>query len=110
MILWSTAEAVLRPINDFSIIKYFLILWSTAEAVLRLLRIANDIKNLDPMVYCGSGTETIIIEFLIYINRDPMVYCGSGTETEIINIILLFRILWSTAEAVLRQLQLYFSY
>ena len=34
------------------------ILWSTAEAVLRLLRIANDIKNLDPMVYCGSGTET----------------------------------------------------
>ena len=58
MILWSTAEAVLRPINDFSIIKYFLILWSTAEAVLRLLRIANDIKNLDPMVYCGSGTET----------------------------------------------------
>ena len=34
-ILWSTAEAVLRPINDFSIIKYCLILWSTAEAVLR---------------------------------------------------------------------------
>ncbi len=56
------------------------------------------------MVYCGSGTETIILLFS-YLYNDSMVYCGSGTETlnPIINIILIM-ILWSTAEAVLRRL------
>ena len=32
-----------------------------------------------------------------------MVYCGSGTETNNSFMIIKFRILWSTAEAVLRQ-------
>ncbi len=56
MILWSTAEAVLRqlPLGIYIII---LILWSTAEAVLRRLIISQKYK-IDPMVYCGSGTET----------------------------------------------------
>ncbi len=37
-----------------------MILWSTAEAVLRRLIISQKYK-IDPMVYCGSGTETFII-------------------------------------------------
>ncbi len=40
-------------------LKLRMILWSTAEAVLRHSFVHN--KNIligDPMVYCGSGTET----------------------------------------------------
>ena len=36
MILWSTAEAVLRHSKDIFYVFPSLILWSTAEAVLRL--------------------------------------------------------------------------
>ena len=81
MILWSTAEAVLR--HDF---------WSLFSG------------NNDPMVYCGSGTETCEVSSFFHnwilwstaeavlrllnllhnndIKKDPMVYCGSGTETQ----------------------------
>ena len=60
-----------------------MILWSTAEAVLRLKNLPIIINTLtDPMVYCGSGTETFIDDFFIIIYFDPMVYCGSGTETD----------------------------
>ena len=57
MILWSTAEAVLRQ-NNIHISKKFGILWSTAEAVLRHRSFLHIYINNDPMVYCGSGTET----------------------------------------------------
>ena len=39
-------------------LKLRMILWSTAEAVLRLLIISIIFNFNDPMVYCGSGTET----------------------------------------------------
>ncbi len=61
-----------------------MILWSTAEAVLRQKRILKIKHNCDSMVYCGSGTETKFTIFLI-LKFDPMVYCGSGTETFIIS-------------------------
>ena len=35
------------------------------------------------MVYCGSGTETLIVHSEKGIFLDPMVYCGSGTETRL---------------------------
>ena len=35
--------------------------------------------------------------------KDPLVYCGSGTETIFLSLLLhKKKILWSTAEAVLR--------
>ena len=80
LILWSTAEAVLRPINFLVSMFCLLILWSTAEAVLR-----HDFWSL------FSG------------NNDPMVYCGSGTETCEVSSFFHNWILWSTAEAVLRR-------
>ena len=58
MILWSTAEAVLRLVKTHFINSANKILWSTAEAVLRQIIFVNIILNFDPMVYCGSGTET----------------------------------------------------
>ena len=39
-------------------LKLRMILWSTAEAVLRQKRILKIKHNCDSMVYCGSGTET----------------------------------------------------
>ena len=61
-------------------LKLRMILWSTAEAVLR--RFCHNIVFLyvDPMVYCGSGTETFFCHYILFL-LDPMVYCGSGTET-----------------------------
>lgn len=44
-----------------------MILWSTAEAVLRRLIISQKYK-IDPMVYCGSGTETSFAEGVPVIN------------------------------------------
>ncbi len=67
MILWSTAEAVLRLIIVF-IIYNFKILWSTAEAVLRRNSNSHNFVFLDPMVYCGSGTETFPVS-LCFIAR-----------------------------------------
>ena len=71
-------------------------------------------KNFfDPLVYCGSGTETaisitnivnfsilwstaeaVLRQFLmmnIKIKYDPLVYCGSGTETVKIIVIIIFK-------------------
>ncbi len=56
------------------------------------------------MVYCGSGTETRKYNVHNFKKIDPMVYCGSGTETKKFAIFLILKILWSTAEAVLRLL------
>ena len=39
-------------------LKLRMILWSTAEAVLRLFQFIHILPHNDPMVYCGSGTET----------------------------------------------------
>ena len=39
-------------------LKLRMILWSTAEAVLRHRSFLHIYINNDPMVYCGSGTET----------------------------------------------------
>ena len=39
-------------------LKLRMILWSTAEAVLRHITIKINYTVYDPMVYCGSGTET----------------------------------------------------
>ena len=41
-------------------LKLRMILWSTAEAVLRHNSSHNFIFLTDPMVYCGSGTETFV--------------------------------------------------
>ena len=61
MILWSTAEAVLRQLS-LGIYIIILILWSTAEAVMRqTCFIDRCLDCVDPLVYCGSGTETIIM-------------------------------------------------
>ena len=63
-------------------LKLRMILWSTAEAVLR--QNCYNCKyslHIDPMVYCGSGTETL---------------CHNDNK-------LKNMILWSTAEAVLRR-------
>ena len=38
------------------------ILWSTAEAVLRPIKFFLIMILFDPMVYCGSGTETSFAE------------------------------------------------
>ena len=57
-----------------------MILWSTAEAVLRQIPLLQKPIISDPMVYCGSGTETLT-SCCIRIKK---------------------LILWSTAEAVLR--------
>ena len=66
-----------------------MILWSTAEAVLRPTKIKHNNFLYDPLVYCGSGTET----------------------TTTIAIIRKKKILWSTAEAVLRHyFFLFFSF
>ncbi len=49
-------------------LKLRMILWSTAEAVLRLRKFNIAIIFLfDPMVYCGSGTETatVVIFFIL---------------------------------------------
>ena len=68
-------------------------------------------KKIDSMVYCGSGTETHNVLMLTVLLKDSMVYCGSGTETTtIIFFILMIKILWSTAEAVLRQLTHFASF
>ena len=80
LILWSTAEAVLRRMTINFLSFFFMILWSTAEAVLRPKWWRICLSFSDPMVYCGSGTETSKL-FNIIILVDPMVYCGSGTET-----------------------------
>ncbi len=101
MILWSTAEAVLRQINFF-LHNNNLILWSTAEAVLRRFSVPFFYCFNDPMVYCGSGTETVKKSIFTFFFHDPMVYCGSGTETFNAIILCFNWILWSTAEAVLR--------
>ena len=45
---------------------YFLILWSTAEAVLRRNSNSHNFVFLDPMVYCGSGTETKFIAIILF--------------------------------------------
>ena len=67
MILWSTAEAVLRHQNFcVMIIKNYEILWSTAEAVLRLYVWCHHNVLKDPMVYCGSGTETKFIAIILF--------------------------------------------
>ena len=69
-------------------LKLRMILWSTAEAVLR--RKSGDPSTIfyDPMVYCGSGTET----FCPYFIRSSL------------------RILWSTAEAVLRRFIIIYNF
>ena len=45
-----------------------MILWSTAEAVLRHFCLSVIIICVDPMVYCGSGTETSFAEGVPVIN------------------------------------------
>ena len=91
MILWSTAEAVLRRVKNI-INNFLLILWSTAEAVLKryFLIIVFDSFIKDPMVYCGSGIETQLYPYLKNFSFDPMVYCGSGTETHKVFMLIVY--------------------
>ena len=72
-------------------LKLRMILWSTAEAVLRHIKFRTIFLIFnDPMVYCGSGTETVFSIYILIIYFDPMVYCGSGTETRMCCIFIIY--------------------
>lgn len=49
-------------------LKLRMILWSTAEAVLRHIHFFIHNLKKDPMIYCGSGTETSFAEGVPVIN------------------------------------------